>query len=138
MSHTTKRKSAIKDLPTLKKAVDRIPGAEYLGHGTAKQYSGSPVGHNFKLPGWSYPVSVDLATGECTFDNYGGRWGKEAVLDSLKQGYAIEAAKAKAEAEGHTMEEIQLEDGSVKLVIPLGGADGYVAEGGGDGDGWGV
>jgi hypothetical protein len=138
MSHTTRRRSAIKDLPTLKKAVDRIPGAEYLGYGEAKRYGKSSHGHNVKLPGWRYPVSFDINTGECTFDNYGGRWGKECDLDALKQGYAVEAAKAKAQAEDRPVEEIKLDDGSIKLVIPLGG-DEYAVEGGaGGGDGWDV
>lgn len=136
MSHTTKRKSAIKDVDILKKAIERIPGAEYQGVGRAQRYGGQATsGHIVKLPGWNYPVTVDLTTGECSYDNYGGHWGKEEVLDKLNQGYAVEAAKAKAEEENRECEEIKLDDGGIKLVISLGGggysAGGEAAEAGG-------
>ena len=130
MSHTTRRKSAIKDLPALKKAVARIPGAMYQGHGNVKFYSSSASGHKVQLPGWKYPAVFNIDTGECQFDNYEGSWGKEAHLDSLKQGYAIEVARAKAEADGHEVEEMTLEDGSVRLTIPLGGDGGFDVGGG--------
>jgi hypothetical protein len=139
MSHTTRRKSAIKDPEILKKACTRIPGAQYLGIGRGKGSVGGKSGHQVQLPDWHYPVTVDCTTGECTFDNYGGRWGKESELDKLKQGYGVEAAKAKATADGHTeMEELTLDDGSIKVIIPLGGGGYEVDEGGGGGDGWGV
>lgn len=138
MSHTTRRQSAIKDLPTLKKALDRIPGAEYQGYGAAKQYSGAPVGHRVKLPGWHFAIAIDIGTGECQFDNYNGKWGNEAILDQLKQGYAVEAVKAKAAAENLEIEETRLDNGSIKLVIPLGDA-GYVVDGeSGGGSDWDV
>jgi len=89
------------------------------------------------LPGWKYPAVFDLKTGECQFDNYEGSWGQESHLDSLKQGYAIEAAKAKAEADGCEVEEMLLEDGSVKLTIPIGGG-GFDVGGGGDASGFDV
>lgn len=130
MSHTTKRKTAIKDVETLKKAVARIPGAEYQGLGRANRYGGqSAQGHQVKLPGWNYPVTFDLTTGEATFDNYNGAWGKEEHLDKLNQGYAVEAAKAKATEENREIEEYVLPDGGIKLVISLGGG-GYDTGGG--------
>jgi hypothetical protein len=122
MSHTTKRKSAMKNVDILKKAVARIPGAEYQGIGRANRYGGSAnTGHMVKLPGWSYPVTIDLQTGECTYDNYNGHWGKNEHLDALNQGYAVEAAKSVAEAEHREMEEIRLDNGDIKLVVSLGG-----------------
>jgi len=140
LSHMTRRKSAIKDAAALKKACDKIPGAQYMG--VAKGKGGgmrNKHGHQVQLPGWRYPVTIDQTTGECSFDNYNGSWGKEKELDNLKQQYGVEAAKAKAEAEGATeMEELKLDDGSIKLVIPIGGGD-YAVEGdGGGGDGWDV
>ena len=140
MSHTTRRKSAIKDVDILKKAVARIPGAEYQGIGRANRYGGQAnQGHMVKLPGWNYPVTIDLATGECTFDNYGGHWGKDEQLDKLNQGYAVEAAKAKAEEENRECEEIKLDDGGIKLVISLGGGGyGTDAGAGEQSGGWGV
>lgn len=140
MSHTTRRKSAIKSLDGLKKACDRVPGAKYLGHGEARTYSGTHTGHRVQLPGWRYPVTVDTNTGEVTFDNYGGSWGSETELDKLKQAYGVEAAKAQAMEEGREFEEIKLDDGSIKCIIPLGGG-GYETDpgaGGGQEGGWGV
>lgn len=135
MSHTTRRKSEIKDADALKKAVKRIPGASYLGIGKGKG-SVRGTGHQVQLPEWHYPVTINQETGECTFDNYGGRWGDEKHLDSLKQGYAVEAAKAMAEARDLDFEETQLADGSIKCVIPLGG-DYEVSGDSTCSDGWG-
>lgn len=133
MSHVTTRKSCIKDLPTLQKAIARIPGAQYMGVGTGRTYSSQSKGWLVQLPGWNYPVTIDPKTGQCSYDNYGGRWGDEKHLDALNQGYAVEAAKAQAELSGHDCEEIKLEDGGIKLVIPLGG--GYEVAGGGETEG---
>jgi hypothetical protein len=135
----TRRKSAIKDPDALKKAVARIKGAKYLG--VQKGRGGgmhSQQGHQVQLPGWHYPVTINTKTGECTFDNYSGRWGEEKHLDSLKQGYAVEAAKAKAEEDGHAFEEYTLADGSIRCVVNLGGGTGYETGAGGDGSGWDV
>ncbi len=136
MSHITCRKSAIKSADVLKKACDRVEGAEYIGR--VNQARGAKQGgHQFKLKGWSNPVTVNVNTGECTFDNYGGRWGNEAELDKVKQGYAVEAAKAQAMVEGHEFEEQLLPNGSIKCTIPIGGDGGYDTEGsGGGGSGW--
>lgn len=132
MSHITRRKSAIKDVATLKKACERI-GAKYLGR-VQKARGASMGGHQVQLKDWQNPVTIDTNTGECVFDNYGGRWGKESELDSLKQGYAVEATKAQAEVEGHEFEEQRLSDGSIKCTIPLGGG-GYETEDGGASEG---
>lgn len=140
MSHTTTRKTAIKDVDTLKKAVARIPGAKYLGLGQGNAFSGRGAhGHQVQLPGWRYPVTIDAQTGVASFDNYSGHWGDEALLDKLKQGYAVEAARSQAAVENREMEEMQLNDGSIKCVIPLGGG-GYETEGssGGGSGGWDV
>lgn len=135
MSHITKRKSSMKNPEVIKKAAKRIKGAEYLG---IQQKGRGGAGIQVKLPGWSYPVTINTTTGECVFDNYGGRWGKEEHLDSLKQGYAVEAAKTQAEEQGHQFIEETLDNGSIKCTIPLGGG-GYEMEGQtGGGSGWGV
>lgn len=136
MSHITRRKSAIKSVDILKKACKRV-GAEYIGR-VSQARGAKQGGHQFKLKGWNYPVTVDVNTGECTFDNYGGRWGRESELDKVKQGYAVEAAKAQATAEGHEFEEQLLSDGSIKCTIPIGGGGEYDTEGGGGGGGWDV
>lgn len=123
----------MKNADILKKAVERIPGAEYQGVGRANRWSGNAeAGHMVKLPGWVHPVTIDLKTGECTFDNYNGHWGKNEHLDALNQGYAVEAAKSVAEAEHREMEEIKLDSGEIKLVVSLGGGGyGTAPDGGG-------
>ena len=136
MSHTTKRKTAIKDPEVLKKAIARTPGATYIGLGRSNRYDGqSTQGHQVKLDDWRYPITFDLNTGEAAYDNYNGAWGKEEQLDKLSQGYAVEAAKMKAAEEHREIEEYSLPDGGIKLVISLGSggySTGATATGGWD------
>ena len=75
-----------------------------------------------QLPEWRYPIVADVATGKVDFDNYGGRWGKQKELDRFVQGYAVEKAKIEARKKGHSVTEQQLEDGSIKVVVQVGGA----------------
>ena len=132
MSHTTKRENAaMKDVGLLKKAVDRIPGAQFEGQKTVKFYSSTESGLAVKLPGYRFPVVIDPRTGEMKADTYGGNWGDEALQDKLQQGYAIEAGRADAEKKGALFAEEPLSDGSVKCTITLGG--GTSLEGGSGG-----
>ena len=64
---------------------------------------------------------TDVATGSVDFDNYGGRWGQQKELDRFVQGYAVEKAKIEARKKGHSVTEQQLEDGSIKVVVQVGG-----------------
>jgi len=120
LSHTQKRKAGIYSVEALKAAIRRIPGATYNGVGTVKQFSASATGHLVSLPGYRYDVAIDTETGQIAADTYEGRWGDEAMQNSLSQYYAIENAKMKAEEQGHEFEEIPLDDGSIKCVITLG------------------
>jgi len=139
MSHTTKRKSAMKNLDALKAACERNPKAKYVGKGSSRYGNRCKDPHEVQLEGWNNRVTVDVATGECFYDNYNGRWGANETLDGLQQDYAVAAAAAQAAEEGHTMEEVKLDDGSIKLIIPLGG-DYETADGGGGNveGGWGT
>jgi hypothetical protein len=121
---------------TIRKACERT-GAEYKG---LQHQRRGQTGRRVKVrfPGWSYDCTINCETGECTFDNYGGRWGSEKHLDNLKQGYAVEAAKSKAEAEGHDFETETLSDGSIKCTIAIGGEGGYGVKGGATEGGYGV
>jgi hypothetical protein len=56
------------------------------------------------------------------FDNYGGKWGKQEELDRFLQSYAVEKAKLEARKQGHSVTEQTLTDGSIKLVVQVGGA----------------
>lgn len=49
-------------------------------------------------------------------------WGKQAELDRFLQAYAVEKAKLEARKHGHTVTEQSLMDGSIKLVVQVGGA----------------
>ena len=134
MSHITKRASAMKNPEMIKKAAQRI-GAEYLG---LQQSGRAGAGYQVKLPGWRFPVTINTETGQCTFDNYNGRWGKDEILDSLKQGYSVEATKAKAEELGYAFEEEALENGDIKCTIPIGGGGYEMAGAPAGGSGWDV
>ncbi len=67
------------------------------------------------LPGWRYPVVVDTASGSLSYDNYGERWGEQALLarwmGRLKRAFhAVEKSQAQvarlereiARLEGHS------------------------------------
>jgi hypothetical protein len=70
-----------------------------------------------RLPGWTYPAVVVLATGEVKFDNFEVRWGDRAQLDRFLQMYAVELAKSESKAKGYPVTEQALENGSIRLQI---------------------
>jgi len=49
-------------------------------------------------------------------------WGEQHELDRFVQGYAVEKAKIEARKKGHSVSEQKLEDGSIKVVLQVGGA----------------
>ena len=122
MSNTVQRASTISNLEGLKRAVKRIPGAEYKGVGTVEQYSKSVSGHLVSLPGYKYDIAVDLETGDINADTYKGRWGDPQLQDVLAQGYAVECGKMDAEEKNRKFEEILQQDGSIKCVTTVGGS----------------
>jgi hypothetical protein len=89
--------------------------------GTHRLFSGEIAGLGVQLPDWRYPAVCQLDSGEIRFDNYGGRWGEQQHLDRFLQMYAVEKAKIEARRRGNTCTEQQLNDGSVKLTINVGG-----------------
>ena len=78
-----------------------------------------------QLPDWVYPVVVDLASGQLTFDDFGGRWGERCHLDQFLQAYAVERARAEARRRGHSVAEQTLPDGAIKLTIQVQGGDAW-------------
>ena len=72
------------------------------------------------LPGWQYPVVVDIAEGSIKYDNYEGRWGNQQHLDKFLQMYAAEKTKLEANKRGYTVSEHALQDGSIRLQIVEG------------------
>ena len=84
-------------------------------------YAGEATGLLLHLPGWQYPVVIDVLTGTLRYDNFGGRWGDHAQLDRFLQCYAVERCRIEARKKGHAVTEQQLADGSVRLTIAEGG-----------------
>jgi hypothetical protein len=121
MSHIVNIRTQIKDPAALAAACRRLGLAEPT-RGTARLFASQATGLIVQLPGWTYPVVVDPATGDIQFDDYNGAWGSQSELDKLLQGYACEKAKIEARRAGHAVTEQHLADGSIKLTVQVGGA----------------
>ena len=119
MSHIVEIQTEIRDPVALARACRRLK-LEPPVHQTAKLFSGEVTGHCVRLPGWRYPLVVDVDRGSLSFDIYEGRWGDRAELVRLLQSYAVEKTRLEAARAGHTVMETPLADGSVKLTINAG------------------
>ncbi len=121
MSHIVEIKTEIRDEAAVKAACVRlqIPTPE---HKTVRLFSATATGLCVQLAGWSYPVVANLQTGQLQYDNYGGHWGEQKHLNAFLQAYAVEKAKLEARKKGHTCSETQLEDGSTRVTVKVGGA----------------
>ena len=120
MSHITNIQTEIRDLAALRSTCRRLRLVEPV-HETVTLFTKSATGHAVRLTDWRYPVVCSLGDGQLSYDNYQGRWGDQAHLDSLLQNYAVEKAKIEARRRGHTLTEQSLVDGSIKLTIQIGG-----------------
>ena len=120
MSHIVEIKTEIRDEAAVKAACVRlqIPTPE---HKTVRLFSATVTGLCVQFPGWRYPVVADLATGKLAYDNYEGHWGEQKHLDAFLQGYAVEKAKLEARKKGHSVSETKLQDGSIRVVVKIGG-----------------
>ncbi|HQX54197.1 MAG TPA: DUF1257 domain-containing protein [Planctomycetaceae bacterium] len=120
MSHIVEIKTEIRDPVAIRAACQRLALPEPV-FGEAQLFGTSAVGWAVQLPEWKYPVVCDVHTGTLAFDNYEGRWGAPQQLDRFMQGYAVEKAKLEARKKGHSVFEQPLSDGSIKLVVQVGG-----------------
>jgi hypothetical protein len=120
MSHIVSIATRVRDPVALSAACRRLALAEPTT-GTATLFSSQATGQIVRLPGWTYPAVIDLASGAVRYDNYNGAWGEQRQLDRLLQAYAAEKAKLEARRAGHAVVEQPLPDGSIKLTIQLGG-----------------
>jgi hypothetical protein len=120
MSHIVTITTQIKDPSALLAACRRL-GLPEPAVGTARLFSSNATGQIVQLPGWTYPVVIDTASGQIHYDNYNGAWGEQSQLDRLLQAYAVEKARLEARRQGHNVSEQSLADGSIKLVISTGG-----------------
>ncbi len=120
MSHIVVVKTEIRDVAALSAACARL-GLSPPVQGTARLYEGEVTGQIVKLPGWTYPVVIDLQRGEVKEDNFGGAWGDPKELDKLLQSYAVAKATLEARKQGRSVTEQTLADGSIKLTVQVAG-----------------
>jgi hypothetical protein len=119
MSHIVTVRTKVRDPIALAAACRRL-GLSEPTSGTTTIFTVEASGLIVQLPGWTYSVVVDAASGEVRYDNYGGRWGDQSQFDKLLQAYACEKAKLEACRSGHSVAEQLLADGSIKLTISVG------------------
>lgn len=121
MSHIVEIRTEVRDATAVGTACHRIHLPQPV-HGTHRLFSGEVTGLGVQLPDWRYPAVCQLDTGEIRYDNYGERWGEQRHLDRFLQAYALERVKIAARRKGHTCTEQQLDDGSIKLTVSVGGS----------------
>ena len=121
MSHIVSITTEVRDEAAVQAACTRLhlPRAT---RGTFELYSSTETGLGIELPDWRYPVVADTETGQLKYDNYEGRWGSQDRLDQFLQRYAVEKAAIEARKKGHSVVEQQLDNGSIKLTVQVGGA----------------
>jgi hypothetical protein len=119
MSHIVSIQTRVHDAAAVAAACRRLNLPQPV-EGTAKLYSGEAQGLIVQLPGWTYPVVVDLLTGTLRYDNFGGRWGEEQQLHRFLQLYAVEKCRQEARKKGYGVVEQAQQDGSIKLQIVEG------------------
>jgi hypothetical protein len=121
LSHVVEIKTEIRDEQAVRAACTRLQLAP-PEHKTVRLFSATATGLCLQLPGWQYPVVCNLQSGAVQYDNYNGAWGEQARLNQFLQGYAVEKAKIEARKKGHSVSETQLQDGSIRVTVRVGGA----------------
>jgi hypothetical protein len=121
VSHIVSITTEIRDAEAVRAACSRL-GLPTPVEGTTRLFSGEATGLAVQLPDWKYPVVCELSNGSVQFDNYSGAWGKQGQLDGFLQAYAVEKARIEARRHGHSVTETELQDGSIRLQIQIGGA----------------
>ena len=121
MSHIVQIQTEVRDPIAVQSACRRLnlQNAEFGMH---KVYTNRVGGWGVQLPGWIYPVVCQTNTGTVQFDNFNGAWGEQSYLDKFLQAYAVEKTKVEARRHGHTVHEQPLTDGSIKILVQVGGA----------------
>ena len=92
MSHTAVVKTKITDIEILKEVLNRL-GLPYEEKNSVKLFVGVKTakrGVVVQLPGWRYPILIDIANGKIYYDNYNGKWGSYEELEKLLNEYALE------------------------------------------------
>ena len=73
MSHIVSLNVEVKDAAAVRAACQRL-GLPAPVQGVTRLFSGEVEGLAVQLKDWVYPVVCNTATGQCQFDNFGGRW----------------------------------------------------------------
>ena len=120
MSHIVSIRTEVRDPAAVAAACQRLHLPAPVD-GTTQLYSGEATGLAVQLTDWRYPAVCDTANGQIKYDNFEGRWGDQKELDRFLQTYVIEKAHIEARKQGHSVTEQQLEDGSIKVTIQVGG-----------------
>ena len=121
MSHIVQIKTEVRDRTAIKAACTRNQPPTPT-EGTTQLFSDEATGTIVQLPNWKFPVVCNTQTGQLSFDNYQGRWGDQKQLDRFLQSYAVEKTRRVARQKGHSVLEQPQQDGSIKLLIQVGGA----------------
>lgn len=117
MSHTSEVATKIKDLNAIKSACKEMGLAEPKTE-TVQLYDGKTyTGVTVRLPGWRYPVVIDTKSGQLHFDNYNGKWGKQAELNRLSQLYGVAKATIIARSKGYQIQRSVLSNGTIRLSV---------------------
>jgi hypothetical protein len=85
-------------------------------------FSDQANGWGVELLGWRYPLVCQSETGALKYDSFNGQGGEPSRLEAFLQRYVADAATLAARRNGHSVIEQPLADGSIKLVIQIGGA----------------
>jgi hypothetical protein len=120
VSHIVQIQTEVRDEEAVHAACKRLGFDEPL-HGTVRLFDGEATGLLIRLPGWLYHAVIQTGTGQVQYDNYEGQWGDPRHLDDFLQAYALEKATIEARKQGYGVYEQPLADGSIKLVIQVGG-----------------
>jgi hypothetical protein len=73
LSHIVSIKTEVRD-PDGAAAACRRLGLPTPVQGTATLFEGEATGLLVKLPGWVYPIVIDIASGQVRYDNFNGAW----------------------------------------------------------------
>ena len=120
MSHIVQIHTEVRDPLAISSACKRLSLTQPV-EGEHQLFTNRVKGLAVQLPRWLYPIVCQTDTGRVHYDNYEGRWGDPAQLDSFLQGYAVEAATLLARRQGYSVTEQPLEDGSIRLTVQVGG-----------------
>jgi len=118
MSHVVEIELQVKltDRKTLDAACKRLNLAA-PEHRLVQLYSEKVEGLAVELPGWRYPIVVDLEKEKVKYDNFNGRWGQIEELTKLEQAYQTEhiLKTARDSCMFSRIDEISQKDGSILL-----------------------